>query len=309
MAPMIDPSEAARRQRLVGIAIMCVAVACLTGIDAIAKYLNGHMDTLQVVWARYTFAFLLAFAVSNPVTRPGMMRTRRPLLQFTRAMLMVAGTSLNIVALRFLQLDQTLSIIFSTPFLVAALAGPLLGEWIGWRRWIAISVGFAGVLLVIRPGFGLPAAAFLSVGTAICYAFYGIVTRLLSKSDSNETQLFYGNFIGALVTSAVVPFVWQAPESWSIWTLMATTGLIGSIGHYLLIAAHKLAPPALITPFMYTQLVWGVTLGYLIFGQVPNGWTLAGASIVIGSGLYILNRERKARDIETTQATSASEPH
>jgi drug/metabolite transporter (DMT)-like permease len=305
---MID-SDAARRQRLMGIAVMCVAVACLTGIDAIAKYLNAHMDTLQVVWARYTFAFLLGFAILNPLTRPGMLKTHRPLLQVTRAMLMVVGTSLNVVALRFLQLDQTLSIIFSTPFLVAALAGPLLGEWIGWRRWAAISVGFAGVLLVIRPGFGLPPAALLSVGTAVCYAFYGIVTRLLARSDSNETQLFYGNCIGALVTSAVVPFVWTAPESAFIWLLMLTTGAIGSVGHYLLIAAHRLAPPSLITPFMYTQLVWGVMLGYLIFGQVPNEWTIAGASVVIGSGLYILNRERKAHDIEATRATGASEPH
>ena len=103
---MID-SDAARRQRLMGIAVMCVAVACLTGIDAIAKYLNAHMDTLQVVWARYTFAFLLGFAILNPLTRPGMLKTHRPLLQFTRAMLMVVGTSLNVVALRFLQLEAT----------------------------------------------------------------------------------------------------------------------------------------------------------------------------------------------------------
>jgi drug/metabolite transporter (DMT)-like permease len=310
MEQMVIAAETARRQRLTGIAIMCLAVACLTGIDAIAKYLNGHMDALQVVWARYTFAFLLGFAALNPATRPGMLTTRRPLLQFIRAMLMVFGTSLNILALRYLQLDQTLSIVFSTPFLVAALAGPLLGEWIGWRRWIAISVGFMGVLLVIRPGLGgIHPAAFFSVGTAVCYAFYGIVTRLLSRSDSNETQLFYGNCIGALVMSAVVPLVWTTPASAFIWLLMLTTGAIGSVGHYLLIAAHRLAPPSLITPFMYTQLVWGVTLGYLIFGQVPNGWTLAGASIVIASGLYILNRERKAHAIEATQATGASEPH
>jgi len=307
---MTDPASA-RRQRLTGIATMCCAVACLTGIDAIGKYLNAHMDSLQVVWARYTFAFLLAFAVYNPVTRPGMLKTRRPLLQFTRAMLMVAGTSLNILALRHLQLDQTLSIIFSTPFLVAALAGPLLGEWIGWHRWAAIVVGFIGVLLVIRPGFGgIHPAALLSVGTAVCYAFYGIVTRLLSKTDSNETQLFYGNCIGMLVASLAVPFVWTAPESLLIWTLMATTGAIGSVGHYLLIAAHRLAPPALITPFMYTQLVWGITLGYLVFGQLPNHWTLAGAGVVIASGLYILTRERRTHSREAIAATrDASETH
>jgi drug/metabolite transporter (DMT)-like permease len=290
---------------------MCFAVACLTGIDVIAKYLNHHMDTIEVVWARYTSAFVLAFAVSNPLTRPGLLVTRHPFLQIARSILMVAGTLLNVLALRYLQIDQTLSILFSTPFLVAAMAGPLLGEWIGWRQWAAISVGFAGVLLVIRPGFGgLHPAAFLSVMTACCYALYGIVTRLLSRSDSNETQLFYGNFIGAVMMSSVVWLVWVAPQSPLIVALMVLTGAIGSVGHYLLIAAHRLAPPALITPFMYTQLVWGITLGYVVFDQLPSGWTLAGAGIVIASGIYILHRERNANVTETVRATSDStEPH
>jgi drug/metabolite transporter (DMT)-like permease len=299
----------ARRQRLMGIGLMCVAVACLTGIDVIAKYLNHYMDTIEVVWARYTSAFVLALMVSNPITRPGLLITRRPGLQFARAMLMVAGTSLNVLALRYLQIDQTLSILFSTPFLVAAMAGPMLGEWVGWRQWVAISVGFLGVLLVIRPGFGgLHPAAFLSVATACCYALYGIVTRLLSRTDSNETQLFYGNFIGALTMSAVVWLVWTTPQSWFIVLLMVVTGAIGSVGHYLLIAAHKLAPPALITPFMYTQLVWGIALGYLVFNQLPNPWTLAGAAIVIGSGLYIFNRERR-HGAEAARAGGSPEPH
>jgi drug/metabolite transporter (DMT)-like permease len=299
----------ARRQRLMGIGLMCVAVACLSGIDVIAKYLNAYMDTIEVVWARYTSAFALAFAVSNPLTRPGLLVTRRPGLQVARAVLMVAGTMLNVLALRYLQLDQTVSILFSTPFLVAAMAGPFLGEWLGWRQWLAIAVGFAGVLLVIRPGFGgLHPAAFLSVATAVCYALYGIVTRLLSRVDSNETQLFYGNCIGALILSAMVWMVWTTPQSLFIVALMVITGAVGSVGHYLLIAAHRLAPPALITPFMYTQLVWGIAAGYVVFDQLPNAWTLAGAAIVIGSGLYIFNRERRHGG-ETVRAGGASKAH
>jgi len=300
----------ARRQRIQGIALMCTAVACLTFIDALSKYLVVHMDPLQVVWARYTSAFVLAFAVSNPITRPGLLVTRRPWLQLARSVFMVGGTLLNVMALRFLQIDQTLSIIFSTPFLVAALAGPLLGEWIGWRRWAAISVGFIGVLVVIRPGFDMHPAALLSVATAVCYSFYGIITRLLSHIDSNETQLFYGNFIGMLAMSAVVWSVWVTPQSVWIMGLMVLIGAFGSVGHYLLIAAHRAAPASLISPFMYTQLVWAVLLGYLIFRDVPSAWTLAGASIVIGSGLYILNRERKRHAPETARATGeATEPH
>jgi drug/metabolite transporter (DMT)-like permease len=308
---MHHPAATARRQRLLGIGLMCLAVACLTCIDAIAKYLNGYMDTLEVVWARYTSAFVLALAVSNPLTRPGLLVTRRPMLQVLRSVLMVAGTLLNVLALRYLQMDQTLSILFSTPFLVAAMAGPLLGEWIGWRHWLAISVGFLGVLLVIRPGYGgLHPAAFLSVATAICYAVYGIITRLLSRSDSNETQLFYGNAIGCLALSSVVWLAWTTPQSLTIVALMVVTGVFGSTGHYLLIAAHRLAPPAVITPYMYTQLVWGITLGYLVFGQLPSAWTLAGAGVVIASGLYIFNRERREHNAETVRASrDAAETH
>ncbi len=135
-----------RRHRLTGIGLMCAAVVAFACLDAIAKYLNGYMDTLQVVWARYTGGFILALLVSNPLSRPGLMRTGRPGLQILRAAMMLGSTVMNFMAFRYLQLDQSLSILFSTPFLVAILAGPILGEWIGWRRWVAILIGFAGVL-------------------------------------------------------------------------------------------------------------------------------------------------------------------
>jgi drug/metabolite transporter (DMT)-like permease len=251
------------------------------------------MDTMQVVWARYTGAFLCAFLISNPLTSPGLTRTRRPVLQVVRSTLLLGSSIFNFFAFRYLQLDEALSILFSTPFMVAALAGPMLGEWIGWRRWAAILVGFAGVLLVMRPGpAGFDPAALLSVGSAVCYALYGITTRQLARSDSSETTLFYTNVVGAAVMLPVVLFVWSTPASLLIAFLMIVMGALGSIGHYLLIAGHRLAPASVLYPFMYTQLVWAVALGYLIFGDVPSGWTLAGASVVVASGLYLLHRER-----------------
>jgi len=205
------PESRERRQRLIGIGLMVCAVACFACLDASAKYLNGHMGTLQVVWARYTGAFLLALLVSNPVTSPGVMTTRRPLLQVGRSALLLGSTILNIFALRFLQLDEALSIIFSTPFLVSVLSGPMLGEHMGWRRWSAIAVGFVGVLIVTRPGFGgLHPAALLSLASAFCYAIYVIATRALARTDSNETTLFYGNLVGATAMLPVLPFVWTS---------------------------------------------------------------------------------------------------
>jgi drug/metabolite transporter (DMT)-like permease len=285
-----------RQQRLTGIALMCGAVLCFACLDTTAKFLTHHMDALQVVWARFTSAFLLVIALWNPVRRPGLMRTSRPVLQIARSVLMFASSLLNFVALQFLQLDEALAIIFSTPFLVAAFAGPILGEWIRWRRWCAIGVGFVGVLVVTRPGVGgIHPAALLSLTSAVCLAFYAITTRMLARTDSNETTMFYSNVVGTVALLPVLPFIWSAPASWPIVLLMLAMGVFGTIGHFMLIAGHRLAPATVLAPFVYTQLVWVIALGFFVFGDVPNRWTLAGSAIVIASGLYLLYRERHVR--------------
>ncbi|MGC1464964.1 MAG: DMT family transporter [Pseudolabrys sp.] len=283
-----------RRQRLTGIAFICGTVIFFATLDTTAKYLNHYMDTVQVVWARYTGGFLLALVLSNPVSRPSLMVTSRPWLQIGRSLLLLGSTAFNFLALRWLQLDQTTAIMFSTPFLVAVLSGPLLGEWVGWRRWIAIVVGFAGVLLVARPGFGgIHPAALLSVLSVLCYGSYMIATRILARTDSNETTLFYSNVVGAVLMSLVIPFFWSTPHDPLIIGLMVLSGALASIGHYLLIIAHRLAPPAALAPFLYTQLVWVIVLSFVVFGDLPNGWTLAGMAVVVASGLYLLHRDRK----------------
>jgi drug/metabolite transporter (DMT)-like permease len=289
----LSPAEQAYRDRMTGIALMCGAVFLFAGNDAVAKYLNGHMDTVQVVWARYMSAFALAVILLDPVGRPNVMRTARPWLQLFRSALLLASTMMNFAALRYLQLDQTMAIMFSTPFLVALLGGPLLGEWIRWRRWTAIIVGFCGVLLVARPGAGgIHPAALLILAAALCYAIYTITTRLLSRTDSDETTNFYSNLVGAAVITVAVPFFWTSQSDPTIIVLMCSMGLFSGMGHYLLIRGHRLAPAAVLAPFIYTEIVWMIALGYLVFGDVPNSWTLAGVAVVIASGLYLLYRER-----------------
>jgi drug/metabolite transporter (DMT)-like permease len=293
---MLDKASHERAARLTGIALMCGAVACFAFLDTTAKYLNLHMSTLEVVWARYTGAFLLPFIVSNPWTRPGLVTTARPLLQIGRSVLLLGSTMCNFMALRYLQLDEAISIAFSTPFFVAALSGPILGEWVRWRRWTAIAVGFLGVLVVTRPGPGsFQPAALLSLGGAMCYAVYALSTRILARTDSNETTLFYSNIVGAAAMLPVVPFFWTTPTDALIIALMVATGALGSFGHYLLIAAHRLAPAAVLSPFIYTEVPLMIVLGFLVFGDLPNRWTLTGAAIVVASGLYILHRERMVK--------------
>ena len=293
---MHDDASQQRASRLTGIALMCAAVACFAMLDTTAKYLNLYMNTLQIVWARYTGAFLFPFIVSNPWTTPGLMRTTRPVLQIGRSMLLLGSTLCNFAALRYLQLDEAIALVFSTPFFVAALSGPMLGEWVRWRRWAAIAVGFVGVLVVTRPGAGsFHPAALLSLSAAVFYALYSIITRILARTDSNGTTLFYSNIVGALVLLPVIPFVWTTPTEPIVIALMVASGAMGSAGHYFLIAAHRLAPAAVLSPFIYTEIVLVIVLGYLVFGDLPNRWTITGAAIVVASGLYILNRERQVR--------------
>jgi len=292
LAAQARDAARARRDRLVGIALMCGAIATFSCLDTTAKYLGRHVDVVQVVWARYTFAFLLTLLISNPLQRPGLLRTGRPVLQVTRAAILLGSTALNFFALKYLRLDQVLAITFSTPFFVAALSGPVLGEWVGPRRWAAIGVGFIGVLVVTRPGFGLVhPAALLAILATLSYAVYMLSTRLLSRVDSNDTTLFYSNFVGAAVMLPVVPFFWHMPDLFQF-GLMMMAGALASFGHYMLIVAHRHAPASVLSSFIYSQLVWVVMLGYVVFGDVPDGYTLAGASIVIASGLYIFHRER-----------------
>ncbi|MFD1703344.1 DMT family transporter [Methylopila henanensis] len=292
----------ARRARLKGVGLMLAALACFCCLDTTAKILNGRMDTVQVVWARYVFHFLLTLPFINPWNTPGLMRTARPGLQVGRALMLLACTACNFVALIFLQLDETISITFTTPFLVAILAGPILGEWVGPKRMAAILVGFLGVLIVTRPGLGgLHWAAGIAFLGCVAYALYLVSTRVLARHDPTTTTLFYSGLVGVVVMTPAAPFFWTWPSAVD-WGLMAMLGALGGLGHFLLIAAYRLAPAAVLAPFIYCQLIGMIALGYVVFGDVPTGWTLAGASVVIASGLYLLMRERRTKPVAATIA-------
>lgn len=293
-APGALPSwNSPRRQRLVGIALMCAALLCFSCLDATAKWLNRSVDPLVTVWARYMSAFVLTALFINPWAQPRLLRSKRLPLQLIRSVLLLLSTLCNFVALQYLQLVETMSIIFSTPLLVALLAGPILGEYVGAKRLAAIGVGFIGILVITRPGLGaMHPAILLSLGGAFAYAFYGITTRMLASSDSTATTTFYSGVAGIVLMTPLLPWVWTTPPSPLTWFLLAMTGAFGGFGHWLLILAHARAPAAILSPFIYTQIVWMLVLGYVLFGDWPDSWTFAGAAIVIASGLYLLYRER-----------------
>jgi drug/metabolite transporter (DMT)-like permease len=301
VSPSLPKPLSQRRSRLIGIALMCGALLCFSCLDATAKWVNRSVDPMVTVWARYMSAALLTFLVINPRTQPGALRTRRLPLQLIRSFLLFASTLCNFFALKYLQLVETQSIIFATPLLVALLAGPLLGERIGWQRLTAIAVGFVGILVITRPGLGtMHPAALLSLAGSVAYAFYNIVTRMLASSDPIATTTLYSSVAGILFVTPVLPWIWTTPSSPLVWFLLATTGFYGAFGHWLLVLAHARAPAAILAPFIYSQIIWMLALGYILFGDWPDSWTFVGAGIVIASGLYLLSRERvKSRQPET----------
>lgn len=281
------------RQRLAGIALMCAALLCFALLDSCAKYLSPQIGAMQTTTFRYVVSGFLVTLALNPLTLKGVWRTKKPVMQIARSACLFLSTLFNFLALRELQLAQTTAIFFAVPLLVALLAGPLLGEWAGPRRLIAIGIGFIGVLIVVRPGFGgLPLAALWSAAGVFAYGFYSILTRQLAAYDSTQTTTVYSNLVGLIVLLPMAPFLDWPPMSGTQWSAAIATGALGGFGHWLMVLASRRAPASVLTPFIYTQIVWMTALGYFIFKDVPDRYTMIGAAIVIGSGLYLLNRER-----------------
>ena len=303
LAPLDDV-----RARLAGIGLFCAACFCFAILDTTGKWLGNHLPILEVVWARYAFHFMLSLLFVNPWTTPGLLATRRPWLQIGRSTLLLLSTAFNLFALKSLQLDQTTSIIFATPFLVALLAGPTLGEWIGPRRWAAIIVGFIGVAIVTRPFTGgFHPAMVLSLLSAICYALYSISTRILAAHDSTATTVFFSALVGTVISTIPLPFLWVMPTEPLVMSGMVAIGALGWIGHLFLIMAHRLTPAATLAPFVYTQLIWAMAGGFFVFGDVPTRITLVGAGIVVLSGLYLIYRERAMKAEDSIKAQTVDE--
>ena len=290
--PPADPGAADIRR---GIALMLATTCMFVSLDVLAKYVTQSYPVVQAVWARYFFHGVLLVALLRG-RLPAHFRTRRPMLQLVRSALLLATTLLFFLGLRSMKVVEASSIMFAGPLLVTALSMPLLGEHVGPRRWTAVVFGFCGALVIVRPGTGMmqPAAVYPLLAV-YCYALYQIATRQLARHDSSVTTLVYTAVVGGLVTTALLPWNWVTPDAFA-WLLMAGLGVFGAAGHYLLIRALSCAPAAVIAPFGYSSLLWSTSLGFLVFGELPDAWTLAGAGIIIASGLYVLRRERVLRE-------------
>jgi drug/metabolite transporter (DMT)-like permease len=284
---------------------MVAATFFFVALDTTGKHLASTYPVEQVVWARFAF-HLLFVALWLGTGLPHAMRSRRPGLQALRSVLMLCANGAAFLALRSLPLVDVSVLIFTSPLIVTALSGPLLGERVGARRWAAVAIGLVGALIVIRPGPALlQGVALVPLVAAFSFSLYQIATRRLSRHDSAMTMLLYTPVAGVALTSAILPVHWQTPDLWG-WALMAFAGLVGLAGQLCLIRAIQAAPLPVIAPFNYLALIWSTLAGVLIFGDLPDAATMLGAAIIVASGLYVVHRERlRARDATAPGATPA----
>lgn len=279
---------------LAGVPFMMMAMLIFAGNDAVAKYLAGLYAVAQLLAIR-GFAGLVLIAPQ--LHRNGWRRSfivPRPWLHGLRVALLVAELALFYAAVRAMPLAECLTVYQAMPLFATALSVFVLGERVGWRRWTAVLAGFAGVVLVLEPdadGISWPALMAL-VGTVL-YAGVNVLTRLLR--DAGPEALIGWHSLGTfVVTAAIAPFVW-VPIGWEHFLLAVVLGLSATIAHIMLNKALSLSPTAVLMPFHYTMIVWGMLLGWYYFDEIPDWQMLVGAAIIVASGLYVIYRERKVR--------------
>ncbi|MBS0519432.1 MAG: DMT family transporter [Proteobacteria bacterium] len=269
-----------------------LAMLGFASMDAISKWLVADYAIGQMLWIRYAVFCVFAWLV---VRRRGgfvaALRSARPLLQITRALLAVVESATFVLAFRYLPLADTHAIAATSPLIVIALGAAFLGETVDRSRWLAVTAGFLGVLLIVRPGFRtLDWPLLIPVAGAILWGSYQILVRLCARSDTPQTTLVWSAFAAFIATSFVGPWQWQWPDARS-WGLLSAMALLGALAHYALIRALDYAEASAVQPYSYTLLVWVTVLGVLVFGDFPDGWTIAGAAVIVASGLYSWQRD------------------
>jgi drug/metabolite transporter (DMT)-like permease len=283
-----------RDDPLKAIGLATAATALFGSSDTIAKYLSGSLPITEFIWIRYVLFFGMA-AILARHRLPAAMRPNNRGLQIVRGLCVVASSVLFVYGVRSMSIAQATTISFLSPMLITILSIPLLKEVVGIRRWAAVGAGMVGMLVVVRPGLGgFQPASLFAVASSSCWAMALIITRKISYSDAAQTTVLWSAAIGAGMLTLLLPFEAVWPTAWQF-GLSLVLGVLASGGQWLVILAHRHAPASLLAPFFYAQLLWVTGLGFVVFHNLPDQWTVTGAGIIIASGLYTAHRERVRR--------------
>ena len=281
------------RQALIGIISMTGAIALFSVMDVMIKELSDTYSTVQIYFFRSLLALIPAWVVLRGEGGLTALRTRRLGFHIFRSCVSMSFLMAFFYALHLLPLADLYAITFAAPLFITALGVPMLGERVGARRWAAIGVGFLGVLVILRPGgevFSI--GGLIGLGSSLLFSFSMIFTRQLSRTESNGAIVTYFALTSTVLSGLALPFYWHSPTGGD-WALLIAVGLVGGVGQIFITHAFRAAPAAIVSPFQYTSILWGLIFGYAFFGDLPDAIMLAGAAIVVASGLYILYRETR----------------
>jgi drug/metabolite transporter (DMT)-like permease len=304
--PTPDPDRPRNQRR--GIALMVLATIVFASMDTITKLLAADYAPPQILWVRFAVFFLVALAIVRRRNPLRALRSRHPAWQTARSLLLVVEIGVFIVSLGYLPLAEVVAIASAAPLMVTALAAPVLGERVDGRRWLAVALGFAGVLVIVRPGFGEASHLLLIPLTgAALWAVYQLMVRRLASVDGADTTVFYTATVGLAAMCFIGPFYWQEPDARG-WLMLAAVATLGATGHGLIIKALHLADASVLQVFGYIHLVAATALGFMVFGQWPDGPTLGGAALIVASGMWVARDERRARMAEAAAAVATPPP-
>ena len=277
---------------LLGITLLLIATVFFASQDVITKQLGEHISVTQILVVRFAaFALFALIYAQRTVGVATVFKSATPRLQIVRCLIMCAEIGIFAYAIQFLGVAEIHAIFSCFPLVITALSVPFLGEQVGWRRWLAVSIGFAGTLIIVQPGADVfNPAALLALLCVVLYSVYNILTRKVSRQDSFETSMVYFGVIGFLASLVAVIGRWQTPDSQTMW-LLAGICVTSVAGHMLLIKALEVTSAVVLQPFNYFILVWAIFLGYFIFGEVLALHEVVGAIIVVSSGVYVGVRE------------------
>jgi drug/metabolite transporter (DMT)-like permease len=309
--PLPDEKPAERRaparadHPFKGIALILLSTIFLGTSDVTSKYLSATLPSVEIAWIRFLVFAIIMVPAMVPGTAIYSLRTTSVPLQLLRGTALLGSSLLFITGLRYLPIAEASATAFVSPLFVTALSIIFLAEKVGVRRWIATATGLFGVLIILRPGTSaFHVAAFLPIVSAFCWAVTLIMTRMMSGKEHSSTIMTYSSIAGVAIMSALVPFAWVAP-TWHDIMFGILVGIASTAGQWIVVLAFRYADASVLAPFSYTQLLWVSILGFLVFGEVPDAWTIVGASFIVASGLYTAHRERVRR---SQLLTVAGEP-
>ncbi len=280
---------------LEGVGLMLVAMAVLPFIDVIAKMLGQQgLPILLIVWARALFGGLMTLPFALRAEGMRAFRPAKPLHHLARAVLLFGATFLFFQALKHLPIADALAIFFVNPLVIVILSALVLGERVGPRRWAAVGVGFIGTLIIIRPGLvDVNPGTVFALGAGVALGSYFVMTRQIAGAADAMVLTFQTSAIGAALMTLALPVLWQAPSA-TQWVMLASLGVIATLGHVLITKAYEHGEASLLAPLAFTEIIMATAVGWWFFGDLPDRWTVLGVAILIASAIYISVRERRA---------------